>query len=79
LINTGKSSGYGYSWALNELHQSVHYYGYFDKSQADYLFTLAMGSDGNAAWAKAQLLNNVVDVTVDDLYYLYVLGDMTVT
>lgn len=79
MINTGKSSGQGFSWALNELHQSVHYYGYFDKNQSDYLFGLAVGNDGNAEWAKAQLLNNVVDITIDDLYYMYLLGDMTVT
>jgi hypothetical protein len=79
LINVGRISAGNYDWALNELHQSVHYYGYFDKNQADYLFSLAIGSDGNAQWAKQQILNNVLDITVDDLYYMYVLGDMTVT
>jgi hypothetical protein len=75
LINTGKTSAGNFDWALGEMRQSVHYYGYFDKNQANYLFKLAMGENGTAEWAKQQLLNNVLNMSIDDLYYMYLLGD----
>ncbi|MFC4104265.1 S8 family serine peptidase [Paenibacillus xanthanilyticus] len=80
LLNTAGTSEGNRDWALKELSQSVKYYGAFDKNQFLYLFNLAVdGQGGEASWARLELINNVVNVTIDDLYYLYVMGDKTVT